>query len=96
MANTLITPTIITKQALVEFKNAMVLLAKTDRQLDKNFTQKIGDSINVRRRVRYQAIDGPDITGAIQDTIEGNIPVTLDLFKTVPIEFSSEELTLTI
>ncbi len=96
MANTLITPEIITKQALVEFKNEMVLLAKTDRQLDKMFTQKIGDSVNVRRRVRYQAIDGPDITGAIQDTIEGNIPVQLTKYKTVPIQFTSEELTLTI
>lgn len=96
MANTLITPDIITRQALVEFKNEMVLLAKCDRQLDTQFTRKIGDSINVRRRVRYQAIDGPDITGKIQDTIEGYIPVTLDKYKTVPIQFSSEELTLEI
>lgn len=96
MANTLITPEIITRQALVEFKNEMVLLAKVDRQLDTQFTRKIGDSINVRRRVRYQAIDGPDITGQIQDTIEGYIPVTLDQYKTVPIQFTSEELTLEI
>ena len=96
MANTLITPDIITKQALVEFKNAMVLLAKTDRQLDQMFTGKIGDTVSVRRRVRYEAIDGPDITGLIQDTVEGKIPVSLDTQKTVPIQFSAIDLTLSI
>ncbi|MCP4120408.1 MAG: hypothetical protein GY751_01500, partial [Bacteroidetes bacterium] len=49
-----------------------------------------------RRRVRYQAIDGPDITGAIADTIEGKIPVTLNQYKTVPISFDSTELTLEV
>jgi len=74
----------------------MVLMDRVDRQLDTEFENKIGDTVNVRRRVRYQAIDGPDITGQIQDTIEGAIPVQLDKFKTVPIEFSSKDLTLTI
>lgn len=96
MANTLITPDIITKQALVEFKNAMVMLAKTDRQLDPLFEGKIGSTVNVRRRNRYQSVAGPDITGLIQDTIEGYIPVTLDQYRTVPIQFSSQELTLDI
>lgn len=96
MANTLITPDIITKQALVEFKNEMVLLAKVDRQLDTLFTGKIGDSVSVRKRVRYQAVDGPDITGLIQDTVEGKIPVTLNIQKTVPIQFSTIDLTLSI
>ena len=96
MANTLITPDIITMQAMVEFKNAMVLLAKTDRQLDKMFTGKIGDTVSVRRRVRYEAVDGPDITGLIQDTVEGKIPVSLNLQKTVPIQFSAIDLTLSI
>lgn len=96
MANTLITPSIITKQALVEFKNAMVMLMKVDRQLDSQFANKIGDTINVRRRVMYSAIDGPNITGKILNTIEGNIPVQLDKQKTVPIQFTTKDLTLTI
>ncbi|MCP4340356.1 MAG: hypothetical protein GY799_16055 [Desulfobulbaceae bacterium] len=96
MANALITPDIITRQALTEFKNAMVLLAKVDRQLGAQLARKIGDTINVRRRVRYEAVDGPDITGLIQDTLEGSIPVTLEYYKTVPIQFDTTELTLTI
>jgi hypothetical protein len=96
MANSLLTPDIITKQALVEFKNEMVLLDCVDRQLDSMFDKKIGNSVNVRKRVRYLAIDGPDITGVIQDTTEGQVPVTLAFQKTVPIEFTSTDLTLTI
>ena len=96
MANNLLNPTVITRQALVEFKNNMVLLEKCDRQLDTRFTQKIGDTINVRKRVRFQSVDGDDITGQIQAVTEGNVPVVLKFRKVVPFEFSTEELTLTI
>lgn len=95
-SNTLLNPSIITREALVELKNAMVLLDKCDRQLDTEFENKIGDTINVRRRVRYLSGDGADISSTIRDTIEGNIPVVLDKRKHVAIEFSSQELTLDI
>jgi len=94
--NTLLNPSIITREALVELKNAMVLLDKVDRQLDSEFTNKIGDTINVRRRVRYLSGTGADITSTIRDTIEGNIPVVLDTRKHVAISFSAQELTLDI
>lgn len=96
MANTLITDSIITKYAMVEFKNAMVMLDKCDRQLDPLFAGKKGATINVRKRVRYAAVDGPDITSSLIDTVEGSIPVTLDTYKTVPLQFTSQDRTLKI
>ena len=96
MANALLNPSIITKRALVEFKNSMVLLQKVDRQLDTEFGKHIGSSVSVRKRVRYAATDGADITGAISDTIEGKVLVTLDKRKVVSLSFDSSELALDI
>lgn len=96
MANSTLTPTIITKRAMVEFKNAMVMLEKVDRQLDESFTGKVGDSVKVRKRVRYTAHNAADITSNINDTIEGSVTVTLDKRKVVAMQFDSKELGLDI
>jgi len=96
MPNALLNPAIITKRAMVEFKNAMVLLEKVDRQLDKEFGRKIGNSISVRKRVRYIAHNAADITSNINDTVEGKVAMTLDQRRVVPFEFDSVELSLDI
>jgi len=96
MANSLLNPSIITKRAMVEFKNAMVMLEKVDRQLDPLFEGKIGDTVNVRKRVRYTAHTAADITSNINDTVEGKVPVTLDQRRVVAIQFDSKELSLDI
>ena len=94
--NSLLNPSIITKRAMVEFKNASVLLAKVDRQLDPLFEGKVGDSVSVRKRVRYVAHNAADITSNINDSVEGKILVTLDQRRVVAMQFSSEELSLDI
>jgi len=81
---------------MVEFKNAMVMLEKVDRQLDKEFGRKIGEDISVRKRVRYIAHNAADITSNINDTVEGKVLVTLDQRRVVPMEFDSKELSLDI
>lgn len=95
-SNSILNPSIITKRAMVEFKNAMVMLDKVDRQLDPLFEGKIGSSVSVRKRVRYTASDGANITANINDTIEGKVLVTLDKRKVVAMEFDSKELSLDI
>lgn len=95
--NTLITPSIITKTAMAEFMNQMVLIAGVDRQMDLDGRpKKIGDSILLRRNVRYLSGTGMDITSTINDTVEGNLTMTLDQWKHVPFEFERDDLTLTI
>ncbi len=96
MANSLLNPSIITKRAMVEFKNSMVMLEKCDRQLDPLFEGSIGDTVSVRKRVRYVASNGADVTSNINDTIEGKVAVTLDKRKVVAMNFSSQELSLDI
>jgi hypothetical protein len=80
----------------MELKNAMVMASKVDRQYDPLFTGKQGATIGVRKRVRYAATDGADITGAISDSISGKVNLTLDKRKVVSLQFDSEELTLDI
>lgn len=95
MSNALLTSDIITKFALTEVKNAMVLMQTVDRQLDKQFGE-IGDTIGIRKRVRYVSTTNVNITTAINNTTVGKTSVQLDTLRSVPMQFSSKELTLDI
>lgn len=95
MANSLKTDDII-REALVLLKNNIVMADKVDRQLDNDFEGKVGDTIRVRRKTRFAAVSGPDVTGAIADIVEGTVAVQLQHQRTVPFEISSKELTLDI
>ena len=46
--------------------------------------QAVGDTIRVKRLTRYAAVNSQDVTGQLQDTIEGSVSVTLDTWKSVP------------
>ena len=95
MANALITPTVIAREAHMQLQNALVMGSKVDRQHEAMFAKK-GDTIKIRKPVRYTSVNGPDITGAIVDTEEANWDLTLSNHKTVPMQFSATDLTLTI
>lgn len=96
MANNLLTTSLITKRAMLELKNAMVMAEKVTREFEPNFEKKYGDTIGVRKRVMYKATDGESIAGVISDSIEGKVNLTLDKRKVVSMQFSSEELALDI
>jgi len=94
MANTFLTPDVIAPKALEKFRNALNLVGFIDRQLDDTFEGKVGDTIRVKRLTRYKAVSGADVTGQLQDTIEGSVSVVLDTYKSVPVPITSTELTL--
>lgn len=96
MANTLITDDVITTRMLAKLRNNLVLYEKCDQQFSSDFTNKVGDTINIRRRVRFVSNSGADITSQIQDVVEGKIAVQLDQRKNVAFQFSSQERTLDI
>jgi len=96
MANAFENMDIIAKEALVIAKNNMVIMEKVDRQHSDDFTNDTGDTIRIRKRVRYEAVDGADVTGQIRDIIEGSTTLTLDQFKSVPVEIGSKEMTLEV
>ncbi len=95
MANTLLTPTVIAKEALMLLKNSTVMAGLVHREFKNEFV-KIGSSVNIRKPVRFLSYDGPDITSNIQDVTETNTSITIDKHKSVPWKFSAKDLTLTI
>ena len=55
---------------------------------------KIGETVNIRRPVRYQIRSGN--VAAVQDTLEGKVPLVVDRQRGVDIDFASSDLTLTV
>lgn len=94
MANSTITTSLVTRYAVKEFLNAMVLCKAVDRQVDSQF-RKVGDTVTVRRPVYFEATSGATLSTA-DDVIEGSVAVQLDQRQKVHFEFSSQELTLDI
>jgi hypothetical protein len=96
MANDFKNTTLVTKFAVKEFLNAMMMGKKVDRQLDENniFSGKVGATAYVRRPVMFAAADGATIS--VSDIEEAYIPVALDNRKHVAFKASSSDLALKI
>ncbi len=93
MANTIITPSIIAKEALFHLENNVIMGQKVHRQYKKEFV-KIGDSVTIRKPVKFIATDGA--TRSNQDVIEETTSIVINNRKHVSWNFSSQDLTLTI
>lgn len=99
MGNTLITPSIVAREAIIRLKNNMVIGNLVHRAHEKDFTalsngNKVGSSITVRAPIRYDVTDGATLD--VQDTTEGSVTFTLNKRKHVAFQFSSQDLTLSI
>ena len=92
-SNTLITPTIIAKEALMQLENNLVMGNLVHREYRNEFV-KIGSSVSIRRPVKFDVTDGA--TRAQQDVEEATTSITIDKRKHVSFSFTSQEMTLTI
>ena len=93
MANTIITPSIIAKVALAQLENNLVMGKKVYRDYSREFV-KVGDTISVRRPVKFSATDGA--VAVNQDVTEGKFSLAMDKRKHVAWSFSTQDLTLSI
>lgn len=97
MANQILTPVKITKEALSLLHNNLVFIKGADRQYSDEFARtgaKIGNSINIRKPNKYYVRRGPQMQ--TQNTREEFIPFELTTQWGVDISFSSAELTLSL
>ena len=94
MANNFKNTSLVTKIAVKEFLNALVMGSKVDRQLDSQF-QKVGASIQVRRPVMFEASSGATL-GSATDIEERAATVTLDSREKVHFEITSQDMTLSV
>jgi hypothetical protein len=93
MANTLITPQIIAKEALFHLENNVIMGQNVHRQYKREFV-KIGDSVTIRKPVKFIATDGAARVN--QDVIEQTTSIVINNRKHVSWNFSTQDLTLTI
>ena len=97
MANTLLTISMITREALRVLENNLTFTKGVNRQYDDRFGvegAKIGTVLNVRKPPRYIGRTGTAIS--IEDATETQVAVTLDTQFGVDITFTSEDLALKI
>lgn len=97
MANTLLTPTMITREALRVLHEKLTCISTVNRQYDDRFAQsgaKIGTSLQIRKPPKYTVRTGPVID--VQDAEETQVTLPLATQKGVDLTFSSVELTMSI
>ena len=91
--NSLLTPSLITKETLVILANNLVAANKVNRQFENQFI-KIGTTLTIRKPNRFKVTMGPALQ--IQDITEPSTSITVSQQAHVDFQFSSQELTLTI
>ena len=95
MADSILTPTIIAKEALMQLDNALVMGNQVHRDYETEFTErKIGSSVTIRKPVQFSVSDGATLD--LQDTQEGSLTLSVDKRKHVAFDFPSVDLTLKI
>jgi hypothetical protein len=93
MGNTLITPSVIAKEALISFENEMCMGGLVHRDFKKEFV-KIGSKVSIRKPVKFVASDGN--TRVNQNVSESTTDITINKRKHVSWTFSMQDLTLTV
>jgi len=95
--NTLLTISMITREAMRILENNLAFTKRVNRQYDDKFAiegAKIGYVVNARKPVRYIVSTGQAL--ALQDATETQVPVSLTTQDHVDFQFSSADLKLSI
>jgi hypothetical protein len=97
MANSLLTPTAVTRKALAVLHQKLNFVGSINRQYDDSFAKtgaKIGDSLKIRLPNQYTVRTGAALSA--QDTTENSTTLQVATQKGVDINFTSAELTLSL
>lgn len=97
MANTLLTPTMITRKALMILHQKLTFIGNINRQYDDSFAKsgaKIGDSLKIRLPNQYVVRSGATLS--TQDTTETSTTLQVATQKGVDLNFTSVDLTLSL
>lgn len=95
MANSILTPTMITREALRVLHQKLNFCSNVNRQYDNRYAQaggKIGDTLNVRMPARYTV--RTNATLSANDHVERSTPIVMGSQYGVDVSFTSVELTL--
>ncbi|HYX82163.1 MAG TPA: P22 phage major capsid protein family protein [Gemmatimonadales bacterium] len=94
MANTLATPTWVTKEVARGFVNGVTFIANVNRTYDDQYVQsgaKVGNTVNARLPQRFTVTDGQALQ--LQNLNDQTVPITLTNQKNVAFGYSSQQAT---
>lgn len=97
MANTLLTPTAVTREALRILHQKLNFVGNITRDYDDSYAKsgaKIGDSLKIRLPNQYTVRSGATL--AAQDTTESSVTLQVATQKGVDLNFTSVDLTLSL
>lgn len=97
MANTILTPTAVTRKCAQILHQKLNFIGRINRQYDDSFAQegaKIGDTLKCRLPNEYTVRNG--ITMGVQDVAETSVTLQMATVKGVDLNFTSQELLLSI
>ena len=97
MANALLTPSVITKEALAILHQKLNFVGNINTQYDDQYAKsgaKIGNDLKIRLPNEFTVRSGATLSS--QDVAESSTTLTVDTQKGVDFTFSSEELTMHI
>lgn len=97
MSNSLLTISMITNEALVVLENQLTFTRRVNRTYDSYFAKvgaKIGDTINIRKPVRY--VGRRTATLNIESSVETSVALQLNTQYGTDMSFTSAELALTL
>lgn len=95
MSNTLLTPSIIAKEAIMVLQNNLVFAGLVHRDYSEEFAQ-VGDTITVRKPATFTAEEWNGSSVTIQNASEGSVPVKMDKIIDVSFAVTSKELSLSV
>lgn len=97
MANTLLTISMITREALRVLENNLTFAKGVNRNYDDKFAiegAKIGDTLNIRKPARYVGRSGATLS--VEDHTETSVPLQLGTQFGVDVQFTSKDLQLSL
>lgn len=97
MPNTILTPDIIAREALMVLRNNAVMANLVHRDYSEEFVAGVGDKITVRKPAKFEAKEFDASKGiTVQDATENSVDVTMDKHLDVSFAVTSKQLTLDI
>jgi hypothetical protein len=95
--NTLLSISMITKESMRQLKNNIQFAKASHKDVSDEFAvkgAKIGSVINIRKPVRFEAVEGAALD--LQDVTDQYVALTVDQRYHVAFQFSTQELALSI
>lgn len=97
MANTLLTPSVIARQALATLYETCVAAQLVYRDYEQDFVPKVGTTISVRKPATFTAEEYVRSAGInVQNATETSVPVVLNHFADVSFAVTTEDLALKV